>query len=425
LIVITGAIQMQVMGTMNKEDEEAMKDANQVLAESVSNIRTVSAFDLKDRLVDLYDEFLAGPQALSKKKGVTIGLSFGISQGIIFVVYSIAFWYGARLIVFGSYTFQDVINVFFAIVMAGFGAGQAAAMAPDVSKGGHAVSSVFRVIDRSSKIDPFSDQGLAQKEADESNNRDIAFSDVNFTYPSRPDAQVLKEFSLLCKDGTTTALVGQSGSGKSTCIQLLERFYDASQGSVKFHGVETNQANPRWLRSNYGFVQQEGNLFSGTVFDNIAEGLVSLQDEGIPVPEELVIAAAKNANAHDFISEFPDGYQTEVGESGSMLSGGQKQRICLARCLIRNPKVLLLDEATASLDNISEKIVQEALDKLMIEQKRTTIVIAHKLSTVQHADKIAVVDHGKIVEQGTHSELLAKGGAYAKLYNAQSKKKSA
>jgi ABC-type multidrug transport system fused ATPase/permease subunit len=424
LLVIGGVFQMVAMGAANKEDEEAMKEANQVLAESVGNIRTVTAFRLRDRLVDLYNDFLAAPKRLSVKRGLTIGLGFGFSQCVIFGVYGLAFWYGAKLMADSGYSFEDVLLVFFAITMAGMGAGQAAAMAPDVSKGGAAVSSVFRILDRKSKVDPMSTQGITQGHGD----GDINVNDVKFAYPTRSEAPVFSGINLSCPQGTTTVLVGQSGSGKSTIIQLIERFYDPDQGSVVYDGVDTKQANPKWLRSNFGLVSQEPMLFHGSIFENIVEGLPDDDFSGkidVTTDQEIrqrVEQAAKDANAYEFISQFPDGFDTQVGEGGSMLSGGQKQRVAIARVLIRNPKVLLLDEATAALDNHSERQVQQTIDRLMQDPNRTTIVIAHKLNAAKTADNIAVVDHGVIVEQGTFEQLLAKKAAFYALYKAQNQK---
>jgi ATP-binding cassette subfamily B (MDR/TAP) protein 1 len=225
---------------------------------------------------------------------------------------------------------------------------------------------------------------------------------------------VCNGYNLKIAAGTTVALVGSSGSGKSTAIQLVERFYDPISGAVTLDGVDLRQLNVRWLRQQIGLVGQEPVLFAGTIADNISYGKPgSTRDE--------VEAAAKMANAYDFIQEFPAKLDTDVGEKGGQLSGGQKQRIAIARAIIKNPAVLLLDEATSALDTESERIVQKALDDLLAKSKRTTIVIAHRLSTIRNADKIAVVDKGRIVEEGTHDELMNRGeeGRYFKLNNQQ------
>jgi ATP-binding cassette subfamily B (MDR/TAP) protein 1 len=227
--------------------------------------------------------------------------------------------------------------------------------------------------------------------------------------------QVCNGYSLEIAAGTTVALVGASGSGKSTAIQLMERFYDPDSGVVTLDGVDLRELNVRWLRQQIGLVGQEPVLFSGTIAENIAYG----KPGSTPADVEQ---AARMANAWDFIQEFPAKFDTDVGEKGGQLSGGQKQRIAIARAMIKNPAVLLLDEATSALDTESERIVQGALDELLAKYKRTTIVIAHRLSTIRNADKIAVVDKGKIVEEGTHDELMDKGpeGKYFSLNNQHS-----
>ena len=242
----------------------------------------------------------------------------------------------------------------------------------------------------------------------------IKFENVHFAYPSRRDQPVCQGYNLTVEAGATVALVGASGSGKSTAVSLVERFYDPDSGVVTLDGVNLRDLNVRWLRQQIGLVGQEPVLFSGSIGFNIATGKPGSTSEEVE-------AAAKMANAHAFIMEFPEGYDTEVGEKGGQLSGGQKQRIAIARAMIKNPSILLLDEATSALDNESEKVVQEALDDLLAKQKRTTIVIAHRLSTIRYADKIAVVDKGSIVEEGSHDQLMAKGpdGYYYKLNNTR------
>merc|ERR550537_1189291 len=238
----------------------------------------------------------------------------------------------------------------------------------------------------------------------------IELRDVHFSYPARPDQRVCNGYNLTVEAGKTVALCGASGSGKSTAIQLIERFYDPDSGSVTLDGVDLRELNVRWLREQIGLVAQEPVLFSGTIAENIGMGKPGST-------REEVEAAAQMANAHAFISKFPDGYNTNVGETG-----GQKQRVAIARAMIKNPAVLLLDEATSALDTESERVVQAALDDLLTKHKRTTIVIAHRLSTIRNADKIAVVDKGRIVEEGTHDMLMAIGeeGHYFKLNNQSS-----
>jgi ATP-binding cassette subfamily B (MDR/TAP) protein 1 len=234
---------------------------------------------------------------------------------------------------------------------------------------------------------------------------------VDFSYPARPDIQIFKDFNLKIQAGRSQALVGASGSGKSTVIALIERFYDPCGGKVAIDGKDIRTLNLKSLRLKIGLVQQEPVLFASSILENIAYG-----KEG--ATEEEVIEAAKTANVHGFVSQLPDGYKTAVGERGMQLSGGQKQRIAIARAVLKDPAILLLDEATSALDAESECVLQEALERLM--KGRTTVLVAHRLSTIRGVDRIAVVQDGRIVEHGSHNDLLARPeGAYSRLLQLQ------
>jgi len=285
------------------------------------------------------------------------------------------------------------------------GIGQAGQLSPDMAKARGAAANIFAVIDRTPLINT-NDGGKVLTDM----KGNIHLKHVNFTYPSRPEVPVLKDFSLKLKPGTVTALVGQSGSGKSTVVQLIERFYDPDSGTVKVDGCDIKDLDLYKLREQIGLVSQEPILFQGTIFSNILHGNAS-------ATKEQVIEAAKMANAHDFIMSLSSGYDTQVGEKGTQMSGGQKQRIAIARAVLKNPKVLLLDEATSALDTESEKLVQDALERLM--KDRTSIVIAHRLTTIRDADKICVLSKGQLKEVGTHQELLDANGIYAHLVSRQ------
>ena len=258
------------------------------------------------------------------------------------------------------------------------------------------------------EIDSTSPDGLKPKEIKGA----ISVRDVNFTYPTRPNDPVLQGMSLEMSAGDTVAFVGRSGSGKSTIVSLIERFYDPLSGSILLDGVDLKDLNVSHLRSNIGYVGQEPTLFATTIRGNIRFGNPNATDEQVE-------AAARMANAHDFISSFTDGYETQVGDKGSQLSGGQKQRIAIARVLVGDPRILLLDEATSALDAESELVVQDALDNIVEAKKITTIIVAHRLSTIRNADLINVVHEGKIVESGTHDELMSKEDYYYRLVQKQ------
>ena len=302
-----------------------------------------------------------------------------------------------------------------AIMIGAFSLGNVAPNAQAFTTAVAAAAKIYNTIDRVSPLDPKSESGekLDQIEGN------IELRNIKHIYPSRAEVVVMEDINLVVPAGKTTALVGASGSGKSTIVGLVERFYDPVGGTVLLDGHDVQSLNLRWLRQQISLVSQEPTLFGTTIEGNIRHGLIGTQHEKSS-PEkqkELIISAAKMANAHDFITGLPEGYETNVGERGFLLSGGQKQRIAIARAMVSDPKILLLDEATSALDTKSEGVVQAALD--VAAKGRTTIVIAHRLSTIKTADNIVVMSQGRIVEQGTHTELLEKEGAYYSLVEAQ------
>lgn len=299
-----------------------------------------------------------------------------------------------------------MMRVFFAIIMSGMSLGQTSSFAPDAAKASAAASSIYEIIDRKSPIDPEQEGGLRPQVAE----GHIEFRNVHFTYPLRKNVPIFQGLNLDVPPGKTLALVGDSGGGKSTVISLLERFYDPTQGEIFLDGTEIKSIDLRYLRSQICLVSQEPSLFSTTIAKNIAYG----KEEATL---EEIIEAAQKANCHNFITALPEGYNTRLGDKYTQLSGGQKQRVAIARAILCNPKVMLLDEATSALDSESEKLVQEALERVM--KGRTTIVIAHRLSTIMDADVIVVMKGGQIVERGNHTELIAQGGIYTNLVQRQ------
>lgn len=280
-----------------------------------------------------------------------------------------------------------------------------------MSKARVASSKIFHLIDRETQIDPTLEGGLKPTV-----KGDVDAKRVTFEYPTRPDVPVLRGLSVGVTAGSTLALVGASGCGKSTIVSLLERFYDVRSGELKIDGTEVREFDLNYMRAQMAIVSQEPDLFNRSIRDNIAYGLS--HENGTVVTDEVIERASKAANVHEFASELEDGYDTVVGQRGSRLSGGQRQRVAIARAIVSEPRLLLLDEATSALDAVSENVVQRALDDAA--QGRTTVAIAHRLSTVRDADKIAVVSEGKIVELGTHEQLLrVEGGEYAQLVSNQ------
>ncbi|KAI7554832.1 ATP-binding cassette multidrug transport protein [Hortaea werneckii] len=383
---------------------------------SLGNVRAIHAFSLRSRIVNRYATYLDEAQTLGQKKNVLYGLLFAGEYFVMFAGIGLAFWQGIAMIARGEvHGIGTVFTVLFSVVIA---AAMLNSVAPNMvtfTRAATAATELFSLIDRVSQIDPLDPAG----EKPASFEGSIEISGLDFSYPTRRDVTVLEDFSLRVPAGKVTALVGASGSGKSTIIGLLERWYNPSRGDITLDGTPIKNLNLQWLRTNIRLVQQEPVLFNGTVFENIRNGLIGTPWEHESPEQQLlrVKDAARTAFAHDFIENLPQQYHTRIGERGGLLSGGQKQRVAIARSIISQPKVLLLDEATSALDPHAEAIVQKALDKA--SKNRTTIVIAHKLKTIQAADNIVVMAKGRIIEQGQHAELIARGAAYSNLVRAQ------
>jgi ATP-binding cassette, subfamily B (MDR/TAP), member 1 len=383
--------------------------------EAISSARTVHAFWAKDKMVKAYDDYLGQAHRIGNMKSPNYGVLFSTEYFCVYAGVALSFWQGFRM--FQSGEISDVGTVFTVVLSITIGATAISTIAPQIqsfTNAASAASELFTIIDKISLLDPLSDQGKRP-----SNCRgDIEVRDLDFVYPSRPTAQVLHKLNLSIPAGKTTALVGASGCGKSSLIALIERWYRPKSGSILLDGHPIEEYNIQWLRTKIRLVQQEPILFSGTIFQNVANGFVDDQ-RNLPAEEQrrLVEEACMAANAHDFIMEQPEGYDTQVGERASSLSGGQRQRISIARSIISDPKVLLLDEATSALDPRAERIVQDALNR--VSKNRTTLTIAHRLSTIKSADNIVVMSYGQVMEQGTHDELIALDRSYAALVRAQ------
>ncbi|KAG9457822.1 hypothetical protein H6P81_002330 [Aristolochia fimbriata] len=404
LIGVSGWSHMKFMQGFSADAKKMYEDASQVANDAVGSIRTVASFCAEDKVMNLYKKKCEGPLKTGIKQGLISGIGFGLSFFLLFGVYGASFYAGARLVEDGKTTFSEVFKVFFALTMAALAVSQSSSLAPDATKAKSSAASVFAILDRESKIDPSDSSGMTLQEV----KGDLEFQHVSFKYPTRPDVQIFQDLCLAVRSGKTVALVGESGSGKSTAIALLQRFYDPDSGQILLDGIDIKKFQLRWLRQQMGLVSQEPVLFNESIRANIAYG-----KEGEATEAEIT-AAAESANTHKFISSLQQGYDTLVGERGVQLSGGQKQRVAIARAIVKDPKVLLLDEATNALDAESERIVQDALDRVMIN--RTTMVVAHRLSTIKGADLIAVVKNGVIVEKGKHETLIkAKDGVYASL----------
>eukprot|EP00944_MAST-04C_sp_MAST-4C-sp1_P004448 g4448.t1 len=437
MLPILSAVELIFNKFMMGSEQGAMEQYSSSIAhvsESIRSMREVISFNLGQEAYGIYSNELM-PIIGRKERSAKFGaVSMGIANGAMLGFYTVAYSLGGMWIDDGTMSFNNMMKALFVLGFGASGLGQAAAFAGDQSKANVAAKRIFSLLDRKSAIDtkPWKDSEGTEERIVEGNpelisslNGKIEFRDVKFAYPQRSDAQVFSNLSLTIAPGSTVAFVGSSGSGKSTIIQLMERFYDpdlnpTGNSILRVDDVSLKKLDVKWLRQNIGLVGQEPKLFYGTIAENIGMGKTNSTSEE-------VIAAAKMANAHDFILRI-GGYDVNVGVGGGKLSGGQKQRIAIARAIIKNPKILLLDEATSALDNESEKIVQASLDELLADKgkQRTTIVVAHRLSTIRNCDKIFVLENqpgsnkgSTVVESGTHDELMQiKNGKYLALRNA-------
>lgn len=399
----------------NKQSLESYALGGTVAEEVLSSIRNATAFSTQDKLARQYDAHLTEAEKWGFKLKVGIAITISGMMGFIYFNYGLSFWMGSRFIVDGQMTLSEVLTIMLAIMIGAFSLGNVAPNAQAFTTSVAAASKIFNTIDRASPLNPMDDEGEKLEHVEGT----VELKNIRMIYPSRAEVVVMQDVSLKVPAGKTTALVGASGSGKSTIVGLVERFYEPVGGEVYLDGHDVSKLNLRWLRQQISLVSQEPTLFGTTIFGNIQHGLIGTKHENADIEQrkELIIAAAKMANAHDFVMGLPEGYDTNVGERGFLLSGGQKQRIAIARAMVSDPKILLLDEATSALDTKSEGVVQAALD--VAAQGRTTIVIAHRLSTIKTADNIVVMSLGRIVEQGSHDELLEKKSAYYNLVEAQ------
>ena len=410
-----GSIGSRFIIKYNKQSLESYALGGSVAEEVISSIRNATAFGTQEKLARQYDAHLTEAEKWGTKLKRVLAVMIAGMMGILYLNYGLSFWQGSRFIVDGQMTLSQVLTIMLAIMIGAFSLGNVAPNIQAFTTSIAAAAKIFNTIDRVSPLDPTSDAGETLEHVEGT----VELRNIKHIYPSRPEVVVMEDVSLNVPAGKTTALVGASGSGKSTIVGLVERFYDPVGGNVYLDGHDISKLNLRWLRRQISLVSQEPTLFGTTIFGNIRHGLIGTkhEDESPEEQQVLIENAAKMANAHDFIMGLPEGYQTNVGERGFLLSGGQKQRIAIARAIVCDPKILLLDEATSALDTKSEGVVQAALD--VAAQGRTTIVIAHRLSTIKTADNIVVMSRGRIIEQGSHDELLEKQGAYYSLVDAQ------
>ncbi|CAF0875542.1 unnamed protein product [Adineta steineri] len=409
IMLIVTVIQMRLGSWLKTQSDLISSQASTLAVEVITNMRTVKQLSMENEVLRQYSNMVHQVLELSWKPEAVFAIAFALFWAMSPLTLGLLYWRALISVENNELDMGDVVMVSAFGMFALEALKMVGMLARRIGASFAAAHAFFDLFDRTPTIDNGSNKG--QELTNFSGETD--FNQVKFVYPSRPTVLVLNKLQLSIKSGQRIALVGVSGCGKSTIVQLLERFYDVTHGELLLDGVDIRKLNLQWLRSRLGVVSQEPVLFDLTIAENISYGL-----ENIPMDE--IVHAATKANIHEFIQQLPQGYETKVGVKGSFLSGGEKQRIAIARVLIRRPKILLLDEATSAMDPHNEKIVQVTLEQAQTEDpSRTSIIIAHRLSTIQSCDLICVLEMGRIVESGTHTELVQKGGIYYKMLNAQ------
>jgi len=408
-LMVIGWIQGQIASATTSTEEDEFAESTGESGETLAGLRTVKSLNAEPQKGITFNKMVESIGDMRRHGAWRTGLGMGFFLfGTFALIYGPAFTFGAFRIDKGKLTSDELLGAFFGVLIGGMGLGQIGASYPDMEKGLIAAFRMFKIIDREPNMKK--PRETAKKSGIEGH---IEFRNVSFAYPTRKEMKVYDGLDCTIQTGQTVAFCGPTGCGKSTIVNLIERFYDPDSGDILIDGEPIHNYDLAYLRSQISLVSQEPVLFDASIKENIALGVTR------KVSDQEIEDAARRANAHDFISSFPDGYNTRTGEKGSQMSGGQKQRIAIARAILKKSKIILLDEATSALDTKSEKIVQEALDALIAAQSATCIIIAHRLSTIQNADVIIVLESGKIVEKGTHQELLKLDRVYSHMVNAQ------
>eukprot|EP00039_Didymoeca_costata_P017639 m.326994 g.326994 ORF g.326994 m.326994 type:complete len:684 (-) comp16564_c1_seq3:379-2430(-) len=405
VIITFGTYLGKHLRKMSLTAKEAVANGISHANEIVGNIRTIRAFATEDEETEKFAKFSAVARSLSIQLGIGIGLFQGLSHLFSHAVILSVLYFGGSQNSGMGLTAGELMRFFISAQTLQHSFAGFSLLLDTAIRGIEAASRIQEYVQLQPSIPTHGGIRIDNVQGT------LKFNNVTFAYPGRDDEKVLRSFSFEIPAGKVVALCGPSGAGKSTIAGLIERFYDPTQGRVTLDGMDLKKVDPHWLRKDIiGYINQEPVLFSGSILENIRYGVPNASFED-------VVRAAKEANAHTFISSFPDGYETVLGERGVTVSGGQRQRIAIARALLKDPKILILDEATSALDSESERLVQDAINR--ITNGRTVVVIAHRLSTIKDADIVAVLKQGEVVEQGTHNELLNMNGLYANLVRHQ------
>ena len=399
VILLTSELQVYVLQKYEKKQKLATENATNCFYQTISSLRTVFSLAIESAMESKFRLALEYPFKIGIKKAFICGFATGFLDSLSYFTKALTFWYGARLVSQGIYDLEKMLIVWTLVIFCTTSASQMLGTIPYYAKSKQAIKTINNIINLPIIPDT---EGIIPDNV----LGTIKFENVKFSYPERPEITVLDGFNLNISQGQTVALVGKSGNGKSTVAALLQRIYEPISGSIKLDEVDLKNFQLRWLRENIGIVSQEPDLFDMTIAENIAYGKDNATQEEIE-------NVAKQVNLHEFIRNLPNSYDTRLGSCGSQLSGGQRQRIAIARVLLKNTRILILDEAKSSLDSINNDIVQETLNQF--QKGRTTLVITHNIESVINFDKIALVENGKIVESGTHKELIAKSDKYFNL----------
>ncbi|KAI4655462.1 hypothetical protein J4E93_000174 [Alternaria ventricosa] len=429
VMLLAGFLRLRILAMAEEHHQTAYNDAAALASEATSSMQIVAVFGLESHFMDCYREAIRKPYEEHLRFSVLGNILLAFSLSVTYFVYSLAYWWGSKQVRNGNYSQREFFIVLPALLFSAQSAGQLFSLAPEITRAKAAAQNVFSLHDEKPSI--ITDLRPLESATTTASNGsallsgpsasygtfgvrgELEFRNVSLYYESRPNVPALNNVSFQIRQGENVAFVGRSGAGKSSTIHLIERFFDPNAGQVYLDGQDIRQEPVRNHRARLALVEQEPDLFPGSVKFNIGLGV----RPGTAVVDDDIQRVAKECELHDFIMSLPEGYNTEVGTHGSKLSGGQRQRLAIARALIRDPEILLLDEATSQLDANTERDIRTAI--AAASKGRTTIMIAHRLASVQHADRIFVFDGGRIVEQGRHDELVAMGGIYAAMVATQ------
>lgn len=419
-LLLGGYYGIRISTKLDEDTTKRFAGSAAIAAEAVAAIRTVASLVLERTIIDEYERRLNAVASRSVKALTITMFFFSLTQSINFLAMALGFWYGGKLVSTGEYTTEQFFVVFIAIILGGESVASFFQYSTSISKAIPAANYIFYLRTQTPKSEDGDDSDFGAEKTEEQ-PASVEIDSLEFAYPSRPRAQVIKNINVHVPAGRFVAFVGPSGCGKSTMISLLSRFYDPSSGAIIVNNQPIVDIGPREHRRRIALVQQEPVLYSDSIRENVSMGVI----ESFRPTEAQVEDALRSANILDFVKSLPEGLNTQLGTRGTQLSGGQRQRVAIARALIRNPRILLLDEATSALDTESEKIVQAALMEAAKHGGRTTIAVAHRLSTIKDADTICVFQAGKVIEVGNHASLLAERGTYFEMCKGQALDKAA